>query len=164
VTIDGVPVQFTTETIGHDTYTVFSARDGQHSIVLSKGAPQVQPAAIEIIAPEKQAGAVEPEASPPSLAPNLAPAPTTASPPTEVAAAASPAIGTEYHNAALTPAPAETEPADDSATGVASEHKAQRNFDETRLAILRFISASLIILISLALMVLVAIRRLHGLG
>ncbi len=163
VTIDGAPVQFTTETVGHDAYTVFLAPGGQHAIELSKGSPQVQPAAVEIVAPEKLEAPAEPEAPAPSRAPNLAPAPTTASPPTtETAAVASPAVEAIDHNAAVTPV--ETEPADNSAIVTVSESRTQHNFEETRLAILRFISASLIILTSLALMVLVAIRRLHGLG
>ncbi len=163
VTIDGAPVQFTVETVGHDTYTVFSAPAGQHRIEIFKGSVQVQPAALEVAAPEEQQAAAEPEASPASLAPNLAPAPATASPPAEAAAAVpSPAVETVEPSVAITPA--ETETPDNSAIVTVSESRTQRNFEETRLAILRFISASLIILTSLALMVLVAIRRLHGLG
>jgi hypothetical protein len=44
------------------------------------------------------------------------------------------------------------------------QQRTAENFQETRLALLRFISISLVILTSLALMVLVAIRRLNGLG
>ncbi|HXV96876.1 MAG TPA: trehalase family glycosidase, partial [Anaerolineae bacterium] len=73
VTIDGQPVEFETETIGHDTYTVFTAPSGQHSLEIAKGQPLVQPAAVEVEAGPTQAGAsaIASEPTRPSTAPNL---------------------------------------------------------------------------------------------
>ncbi len=57
ITIDGHPVEFKTETIGHDTYTVFTAPNGQHTVELTKGQPVVQIAAdIGPVSPSETAG------------------------------------------------------------------------------------------------------------
>ncbi|MEW5961263.1 MAG: trehalase family glycosidase, partial [Chloroflexota bacterium] len=159
VTIDGRAVEFESETGGHDTYTVFDAPGGQHRIELVKGQPAVQPAAVEVEAKPVT------EAPRPSVAPNFIPSPTEplpARPPAE--AASSPeanfdsAQDTRSEPLALTgdPQPAEAlTPARPAAAGRAAE---------IRLAFLKFASVALIILTSLALMVLAAIRRLNGLG
>ena len=42
VTIDGHTVEFESETVGNDTYTVFSGPSGQHSIDIHKGQPLAQ--------------------------------------------------------------------------------------------------------------------------
>ncbi len=122
VTIDGHPVEFELETVGQDTYLVFLAPTGQHSVELVKGAEPVAAA---------------------GLLPTRTPTPT--------------AQATVAAVAAATPAP--TSPALSR-----TERIAARNAREARLAFFQFVSASLIILTCLALMVLVAIRRLAGLN
>jgi hypothetical protein len=57
VTIDGQPVEYHTETVGHDTYTVIAAPSGQHHLELVKGRPLAQ-----ITAPENSAAASAEEA------------------------------------------------------------------------------------------------------
>jgi hypothetical protein len=141
VTIDGRPVEFEVETIGHDTYTVFSAPSGQHRIEIVKGQPLVQPAAVAV--DSAPALPLPPEPTRPSIAPNLASppaaAPVPASAPTEPALAASPDDTAESSSAA---------------GSLANERTRQH-----RNAFFRFIGASLAILISLLLMVLVGLRR-----
>lgn len=48
VTIDGQPVEFSSESTGLDTYTVFNAPSGQHRVELIKGQPAAQAAALEV--------------------------------------------------------------------------------------------------------------------
>lgn len=74
VTIDGKPVDFTTETIGLDTYIVFNAPGGQHAIEVSKGRTGVQAAVITVPSAAEgealsQTGSTTPT---PSIAPNVA--------------------------------------------------------------------------------------------
>lgn len=135
VTIDDRPVQFQTETVGHDTYIVFSAPGGRHTLKLVKGNAPRPVRAEEAPPPEP---VTTPEPARPGIAPNLS-----------GTAAANPTLASP-DDAPRPPSPAQA--------------IAARNSRETRLAVLQFASASLIILTSLALMVLVAIRRLTGLG
>lgn len=147
VTIDGQPVKFDAEVMGHDTYTVFSAPSGQHSIEIAKGQPLVQPASVEVAPANKPASTPGP--TPPNNAPNVA------SPPeNEDVSSAEPAVTAE---AVLHPADVQT--ASPFASGATSlNEKAHQN----RNAFFRFIGASLAILISLLLMVLVVLRRTLG--
>ena len=166
VTIDGNPVQFESETIGKDTYTVFKAPSGEHSLEIIKGSPVAQPAALEVAAPEEAEPVQEPEPPTPSVAPNLVPSPEITTPPVpedvEVDLLAEANINGTKDSPPL-PDVSPTGPEISSAPS-RTERIAARNTRETQLAVLRFVSASLIILTSLVLMVLVAIRRLHRLG
>ena len=54
VTIDGRSVEFETETVGNDTYTVFSGPSGQHSIEISKGQPLAQVVAPAVVPPKRR--------------------------------------------------------------------------------------------------------------
>jgi hypothetical protein len=134
VLVDGQPVAFELETLGQDQYLVLTAPAGQHRLEIVKGAPPAKTAV------DKPAPAAPPQ---PSVAPNLAASP---------AAAGSPAA----------PAAAPPQPTVDPPPSP-TQIIAARNAREARLAVLQFASAGLIVLTCLALMVLVAIRRLAGL-
>jgi hypothetical protein len=151
VMLDGRPVEFETEASGHDVYTVFSVPSGQHSIEIVKGQPLVQPASVEVAPPDQPASTPGP--TPPSNAPNLA------SPP-EIEGA-SPAEASPTEPAAVEPGlnPAEAQPAGPAASSISPISEKTR---QNRNAFFRFIGASLAILISLLLMVLVALRRATG--
>lgn len=152
VMLDGRPVEFETEAIGRDVYTVFSVPSGQHSIEIVKGQPLVQPASVEVTPPDQPASTPGP--TPPSNAPNLASPPEIegASP-----AEASPAEPAATAEPGLNPVEAQpTNPASSSISPISEKTRQNRN------AFFRFIGASLAILISLLLMVLVALRRATG--
>jgi len=149
VTIDGRPVEFEAETIGHDTYTVFSAPSGQHRIEIVKGQPLVQPAAVAVEA--APALPLTPEPTRPSIAPNLASPPAVTPVPDSAPAepdSADPAV-------AAAVSPDETA----ASSSVTDSHPASERTRQHRNAFFRFIGASLAILISLLLMVLVGLRR-----
>jgi len=154
VAIDSHSVPFGTETIGHDTYTVLTAPGGQHTIEIIKASSVVQPAALEIGTAEESAPPVESRPPQPSVAPNLVPSPETSGLQPQTPAEA------EFVSAADAPT---IEP-EQAPIPTRAEQIAARNAHETRLAVLQFTSASLIILTCLTLMVLVAIRRLHRLN
>lgn len=162
VTVDGRSIEFETETIGHDTYTVITAPSGEHSLEIIKGQPLVQPAAVEVTA------APEPSASKPE--PSLSVADNPVSPPDIPAASVSnPAeSGTEADLATELEVSAETglEPAEPETLAVptAPDSIAARNARENRRAFFRFTGGSLVILICLELMVVLAIRRRAGLS
>lgn len=78
VTINGQPIEFATETIGNDTYTVFAAPAGQHKIEIIKGHPLAQVAATKGDAPITSAAAAD-EA--PAPIPVERPAPNLVTPP-----------------------------------------------------------------------------------
>ncbi|MBN1994268.1 MAG: hypothetical protein JW953_16340 [Anaerolineae bacterium] len=161
VTIDGHPVEFEPETIGHDTYTVLVGPGGQHSLEIIKGQPLAQPAAVEISqAPESNA-ASQLKSPTPGAAANNAPASEAVSP-----AQATPARAPESVSLATEEVAADrpeiVQP--EQASPLSPETIAARNAHETRLAVLRFLSAGLIVLMSLMLLVLVAVRRMAGLG
>jgi hypothetical protein len=167
VTVDGQSVEFEAETVGQDTYTVFAAPSGQHSIELSKGQPLVQPAAVEVEASPALANetttAPEPTASA-SVTSNLAPPPETATIPepagVEQSLEPEPAPTVEVASATILPddQAQEAKPAAP-ASGGANEKNRQNRY-----AFFRFIGISLVILTSLLLMILVALRRAVGLG
>jgi hypothetical protein len=163
VTIDGQPVEFETETIGHDTYTVFTAPSGQHSLEIAKGQPLVQPAAVEVEAGPTQAGAsaITSEPTRPSTAPNLVSSPE--------------ALASQ--ESSLNELPLETGPASSDEAAAFSDDTVQESTPpeagqkvlsektrQNRYGFFRFVGISLAILISLLLMVLVALRRTAGLG
>jgi hypothetical protein len=157
VTIDGQAVGFSNEITGNDTYTVFSAPSGQHRIELLKGTPLVQPASVS--------GA--PAAMPATATPAPGAMPNPVSSPDAVAAQEQ--IGSAHKDIASPEKPA-TRPAakiaaSDTPTDSTSKDEANnQRVRETRRDFFRFISASLVILTSLFLMVLVAIRRSTGLN
>ncbi|MCQ3978356.1 MAG: hypothetical protein DPW09_33435 [Anaerolineae bacterium] len=163
VTIDGQPVEFKTETIGRDTYTVFTAPSGQHSLEIVKGQPLVQPAAIEVTAAPTQASstATISESALPSTAPNLVSSSEAVTlqessltePPLETG------LTPTVETAALSPNEAEISALVESNSPVMGEKTRQNRY-----AFFRFIGISLAILISLLLMVLVALRRSGGLS
>ena len=157
MTIDGHPVEFGTETIGHDTYTVLAAPGGQHTIEIVKRASAAQPAALAIAAPESEAEdatTIEAEPPQPSVAPNHVPSPESFSVPVQTSTEADLVEDGSTPTVVPEQAPPPTR----------TERIAARNAYETRMAVLQFASASLIILTCLTLMVLVAIRRLHRLS
>jgi hypothetical protein len=154
VTIDDQPVEFKTETVGHDTYTVVAAPGGQHTIEIIKVSVVVQPAALEIGPAEEKDSAPESRPPQPSVAPNLVPSPETSG------LQPQPSAEIELVEAA----DASTAKPVQASLPTRTEQIAARNAHETRLAVLQFASASLIILTCLTLMVLVAIRRLHRLN
>jgi hypothetical protein len=142
VLIDGSPIEFETETVGQDIYTVFMAPTGQHQIEIIKGQPLAQVAATT---PEPN----------PYPAPNLnylAP------------------ISNNAPNF-ITPAPTTASQADVSEDKLSSQEEESpakrrlaRYIFEDRMAFVQFVSVALIVLTCLGLLVLVAIRRLAGLA
>jgi len=144
VKIDGAAVEFETETVGYDTYTVFVAPTGQHKIEIVKGPPLAR-----VVAATSEAVA-EPPAEAESIVPTRSAAPNLIAP---VPGSVEPEPSLE----------AEPSPADDTADLPTSDSRAHRA-SETRLAVLQFISVALVILTCLALLVLVALRRLAGLA
>ncbi len=142
VAINGHPVEFETETIGNDTYTVFTAPSGQHSLEIIKGQPPTQPAIAEIIpasASETEIPA-EPESPTPSIARNLV------SPPQNL---------TDQEAGLAAPPTNNASP---------PESLADRHARESRLAFIKFTSFSLVLLICLILIIFAAIRRFNGLS
>jgi hypothetical protein len=163
VTIDGQPIEFETETIGHDTYTVFSAPSGQHSLEIAKGQPLAQPAAIEVEADPTQVSSAATASEPtlPSTAPNLVSSPEAVT--LQESSLAELPLETDLAStdeaAALSIAEAEI-----SAPIEAGQDVMSAKTRQNRSAFFRFVGISLAILISLLLMVLVAVRRIVGLG
>jgi hypothetical protein len=163
VTIDGRPVEFDTETVGKDTYTVVSVPSGQHSLEIIKGQPLVQPAAVEIEAASTPSAAVmlAPDPTRPSIAPNLD------SPPQTTESEDSSPAGVSLETAVNSPdeaAALSTGEIPASAPIEANNPLVSENIRQTRNAFFRFVGASLAILIGLLLMVLVALRRTMGLN
>lgn len=163
VTIDGQPVEFETETIGLDTYTVFSAPSGQHSLEIAKGQPLAQPAAIEVAAAPTQASsaATASESALPSTAPNLVSSPEAIT--LQGSSLAEPSLETDLASTdeatALSTSGAEASPLVETGQNMMREKTRQHRY-----AFFRFVGVSLAILVSLLLMVLVAIRRSGGLS
>ncbi len=161
VTIDGQPIQFETETIGFDTYTVFSAPPGEHHLEIFKGQPLVQPAAATGPLPAISQPQPAVESLPASAAANLIPSPEASTAPTE--SREEPETRRPFKEAAAIAA-ASMETAGEALPAEPPASPAQQRSQETRRAFFRFISASLVILTSMFLMVLVAIRRYARLG
>jgi hypothetical protein len=166
VMVDGQPIEFESETIGQDTYTVFTAPSGQHSLEIVKGQPLVQPAAVEVEAapPMVSQAPIAPEATSPSVTPNLAPPP-------EAETAPNPEVAEQSLEAELAPTEeiaSATTLADDEAQELEPVASAPLVMGEktrqNRHAFFRFVGISLVILTSLLLMVLVGLRRVAGLG
>ena len=142
VMVDDQPVEFKAETIDRDTYIAFTAPTGQHHLEIYKGQAVAQAAAVAV------------NATPAVL---ISPTPTVRPTPTPALVAA---------EAAPTGAVVTTEPAIDqqkpAPTAAPVNTVAAQNARATRQAVLQFISAGLIILMSLLLLVLVALRRVVG--
>ncbi len=164
VTIDDHPTDFKTETIGHDTYTVFAAPTGQHRLKIIKGYPKAQAAALESPATPAGQPAPSPEPTRPSVAPNLVSSPEITATQEEAVADLGRPEGAELKDSFSAPLSGSLNGPENSSSPDPAQKMAVDNFQETRLALLRFISISLVILTSLVLMVLVAIRRLSGLS
>ena len=138
VIVDGRPIEYHTETIGNDTYTVFATPSGQHNVEIVKGVPPVINTAAEP-APE---AAINPiQAAAPSIARNAIGAP----PPTvdEVDSSIN-----EVYSAGL----------------IRNNPLTIRYARESRLALIQFASVILVVLTSLALIGLAVIRRFTGLS
>jgi hypothetical protein len=147
VTIDDAPVEFKTEEVGLDTYTVFTAPGGQHTIEIVKGQPlaQILPAATSEPGPRSTPKIGQQAVPTPNIAINAI-APVHAVSNQDIPAQLDLSSGE---------AVAETAP---------TQHLAAQSTHEKRLAFIRFISVLLIILTCLALLVLIALRRLNGLA
>jgi hypothetical protein len=157
VLVDGQPVDFTIEKIGHDTYTVFSASTGQHAIELVKGQSLAQPAALEVpaSAPENP-----PTATPP---PNVTPNPVAPPQATTVTELLPESPGDSALAAIPTLAPPPTQEALAAPQAPKTPAMSEKT-QQTRYSFFRFVGISLAILTCLLLMILVALRRIVGLG
>jgi hypothetical protein len=135
VTIDGQIVPFTSETVGLDTYTTFTASEGQHQIEISKGFPPVS-AGEEIVSRNQPtlSNTYQPSVAPNSVEPRLEIR-------EGIAEKSSLREGEKWQK-------------DSTSEGIAL-----RNTHEAWAALLRFVSTGWVILTSLILMVLAAIRR-----
>ncbi len=144
VLVDGRPAEFTTETIGHDTYTVLAAPGGQHTVEIIKGRPLAQPAAVEVS-----------ESSVPHPTISVTPTPTQSAlfPPEP-----QPAIAANRPEAAPpSDQVKQTEPA--GVESLSPQAIAAQNARENRQALLRWLGGGVIVLMSLAWWVLMALRR-----
>lgn len=139
VVVDGRPIEFRTETIGNDTYTVFNAPSGQHSVDIEKGVPPVINTAAEP-APEAAANPVQ-NAAAPSIAHNAIVAPP------QTVDDVDESIN-EVYSAGL----------------IRNDPLTIRYARESRLALIQFASVILVVLTSLALIGLAVIRRFTGLS
>jgi len=142
VTIDGHPVQFETETVGQDTYTVFYGPGGRHNVEIIKEQPLAQVVSTEKTeATDSNAAHPEtPEAGPPTAPNSVSPPKTNADP--QPVAPNTPAPGQ-----VVQPAPLKTEGPNDS-----------------MLVFIQLISTILVIITCLALVGLIAIRHLGKLN
>ena len=154
VTVDGQVVEFWSETIGQDTYTVFEAPPGQHRIEILKGEPLAQPAALASgPVPLKPAPAATPPLPMSGTLTNSVPSPAEAASQEQADGSSPDAAATALARANLDPArPAE------------AEESPSPRARETRRALFHLVSASLVLLTALFLLVLLAIRRFAGLG
>jgi len=144
VTVDGRPAEFKAETIGRDTYTAFTAPTGQHHIEIIKGQPVIQTAAVAVNSTPAILASPTPVAQP-------TPTPALAAARVEPATTAV----TAGSGQTVDPSPAKPQP-------IATLSLAAKNARAGRQAVLQFISAGLIVLMSLLLLVLVALRRVAG--
>jgi hypothetical protein len=153
VTIDGHSVEFETEIIGHDTYIVFLASSGQHSVEIIKGQPLAQPAAVEVSQSSDQGGVANVEPTPTAEQSTLF-APANESQPAMAANRPEAAPPSDQIKQAQPSKPAP----------LTAESIAARNAHENQQALLRLLGTGVMILMSLALLVLVVLRRVGGLN
>jgi hypothetical protein len=161
VTVDDSPIEFETETVGNDTYTVFNVPGGQHKIEILKGQPLIQPASVEVSASAGENSLpADPEPATPSIAPNPVTPPELPSTPAE----SSPETEGVSKGDVLSMASPNADEIDAASEPGAPDSIATRNARQTRSDFFRFAGGSLVILICLELMVILAIRRRAGLG
>lgn len=146
VTVDGQPLAFETEKVGNDTYITFSVPGGQHRLEINKGQPLVQPAALQVPASNTS----EPPRQ--SVSPNLAPTPE----PSALMESTRPNLLPESQAAVVSTG----ESTQDQPIPAVPNEQGRYN----RHAFFRFIGVSLVVATSLMLLVLVALRRVGGLG
>ena len=164
VTLNGQPIEFETETVGLDTYTVFTAPSGQHQLEIIKGRP---PAAVEFetAAPSASDAALTSEAMTPSAAPNLVSALASNPRPPIVSESQPVSMAIPSFQSVLSAAVGwlrgDVSPSIESNDSAALRRD---NAQVTRRTLFRFIGASLVVLICLELIVLVALRRFSKLG
>jgi hypothetical protein len=160
ITVDGQAMAFDTEKIGNDTYLVFTGPSGQHRVELSKGLGLVQPAALQVEAATAVNPALAtPEPPRPSSAPNLAPTPEPVAPMEPAQPNLLPETAPPTPAALLAPGQRP-----DSAPANPAQPALSERTRQNRHAFFRFIGVSLVITTSLMLLVLVALRRVGGLG
>jgi hypothetical protein len=161
VTVDGQPLTFETEKVGNDTYIVFTVPSGQHRVELNKGQPLVQPAALQVEAAATPINPAHKAAEPPraSVSPNLAPTPEPSAP----AEAAQPNLLPETAAQPTDAVVADLSPDQTKASTLDPASQSER-MRYNRHGFFRFIGVSLVITTSMMLLVLVALRRVGGLG
>ncbi|MBN1220470.1 MAG: hypothetical protein JXM69_16205 [Anaerolineae bacterium] len=159
VAVDGRPVEFAMETIGHDTYTVFTAPAGQHNLKIIKGQALAQAAAVEVPADQSATPVAESPAKSIVSNPATAPQEIPLEQESAVQSSSEPPRPTEdvAGNSVAHVDQEQTSPLPTESVTAANTH-------EMRQAILRFLSAGLIGLMSLLMLVLVALRRAAGLS
>lgn len=146
VTVDGKPVDFETEAIGYDTYTIFDAPTGQHTVEIIKGSSPSANAPIEaatsIEVEDKAEGSSRlARPSTPIVAPNLR------SPAQVLSTAEEQATPTNH----------------DDQLSATTRTTIERDL-ESRFPLLQLLSALLGIIICLTLIFLAIVRRLVGLN
>jgi hypothetical protein len=145
VAIDGQTVEFVDETVGLDSYLVFTAPSGRHTITILKGQP-APPKAAEVL-PSSETNLVDPAPELPEVANPISPIEPGHE--NDVSVSAPPSVPTE--------APAE-------AQAVIAETPTARIARENRAALFQCISVLLILFTSLGLMVIALLRRLAALN
>jgi|GEM_PF-1523228 len=144
VTIDGYPVEFESETVGNDTYIIFSGPgSGQHSIEISKGQPLAQ--VVAPAAPPTASSETVTKSPTRSLAPNIV------TPPHTVADQEQAKLDLASNNSPST-------------SVLVADENIMTNRSRNRLIIIQVASGALVLFTCLALMGLAVIRRLGGLN
>jgi hypothetical protein len=154
VTVDGRSVEFDTQTIGNDTYTVVLAPSGQHTVEIFKGQPLVQAAAVEASS-ETASQSSEADVAPvptPTQSTMFAPEPKPA------LAANRPEAAPPSDQVKLAEA-AQVEPAPLSPQAIAA-----RNARENQQALLRLLAVGVMVLMAMFLFVLWVLRKIGGLA
>jgi hypothetical protein len=141
VIIDGQPVEFETEIIGHDSYTVLTGPSGQHSLEIIKGHSVTKEPTSETPSVNSEIVSSNSKFPTPSIAPNLA------SPSQTIAEQQIVSVDTASDKAIT-----------------AAETMSNRYGHETQPALIQFAGVVLIIVICLILTVFAVIRRFSGLS
>jgi len=154
VKVDGRLLEFTTETIGNDTYTVLLAPSGEHTVEIIKGQPLAQPAAVEVSSesPLQNSKAEVAPVPTPTQSTMFAPEP---KPPLAAnrPEAAPPSDQVKQAEAA------KVEPVPLSPQAIAA-----RNARENQQALLRLLGIGVMVLITMFLFVLWVLRKIGGLA
>ncbi len=150
VNLDDEPIDFETETIGHDTYTLFSAPSGQHRLEIVKGAPSNAPIITEVALSSEEARSSVVQPSSPQSPSNLPSASNTLQK----------SLPSSQNEDLITG----DETITSSKTSTVMPLQLSPAAREARQTFLRLIGAALVVLMCVQILIFVAIRRLAKLN